>query len=194
MACHSMLCSSIILSVLIKSMQLWCLQNPACSFQSCCSPVFCIVFKITPVRILLGIIKRVIPLQLLQFDRSFFSILIISLSSHSSGIFSSFHIFFNRGYSISTVISGQLLVLLDSYHLDQLRSHFLTVSGLAVFQFFRRVQVYFGFIFIFNIIVFNISHFLLTFCFIILLVEHFGKMFFAICSIVLLVLLRVFLI
>jgi hypothetical protein len=43
----------------------------------------------------------------LQFDMSpFFRILIISPSFHSSGIFSSFHIFCNRGYSISTVISG----------------------------------------------------------------------------------------
>jgi len=105
MACHSTLCSNIILRVFIKSMQLWCSWNPACSFHRCYSTVFCFLFKITLVRILLGILKRVIPLQLLQFDSSpFFGILIIS-PSHSSGIFS-FHIFFNRGYSISTVISG----------------------------------------------------------------------------------------
>jgi len=106
MACHSTLCSSIILKVFIKSMQLRCLRKPPCSFRRCCSTVYCILFKITLVRILLGILKRVIALQLLQFDRSpFFSILIIS-PFHSSGIFSSFHIFCNRGYCISTVISG----------------------------------------------------------------------------------------
>ena len=98
---------SIIRRVFIKSTQLRCLRNPACSFRRCCSTVFCILFKIILVRILLGMPKMVIPLQLLQFDRSpFFGILIISPSSHFSKIFSSFYIFFNRGYIISTVISG----------------------------------------------------------------------------------------
>ena len=90
----------------IKSTQLRCLRNPAYSFRRCCSTEFCILFKIILVRILLGILRKVTPLQLLQFDKSpFFSILIINLSFHSSGIFS-FHIFFSRGYSISAVISG----------------------------------------------------------------------------------------
>jgi len=106
MACHSTLCSSIVLRVFIKSTQLRCLQNPACSFRRCSSTLFCILFKMTLVKIFLGVLKRVIPFQLLQFDRfPFFGILIIS-PSHSSGIYSSFHIFSSRGYSISIVISG----------------------------------------------------------------------------------------
>ena len=40
---------------------------------------------------------------------TFFGILIINPSYHSSGIFSSFHIFSTRAYSISTVISGSAL-------------------------------------------------------------------------------------
>ena len=91
----------------MKSMQLRCLRNPACSFRRCCSTVFCILFKMTLVRILHGMFRRVICLQLLQFDKSpFFGILIINPSSQCSGIFSSFHIFSSRGYSISIVISG----------------------------------------------------------------------------------------
>ena len=110
MACHSTFCSRIILKVFIKSTKLQCLRNPACSFRRCCSTVFCILFKTTLVRILLRILRRVTPLQLLQFDKSpLFGILIINPSSQSSGIFSSFHIFSSRGYSISTVtVTGSI--------------------------------------------------------------------------------------
>jgi len=91
MACHSILCSRIILKVLIKLTQLRCLRNPAYSFGRCFSAVFCILFKMIQVRILLGILRRVTPIQLLQFDKyplsPFFGILIINLSSQSSGIF-----------------------------------------------------------------------------------------------------------
>jgi len=72
MACHYILCSRIILKVLIKSTQLRCLRNPACSFRRCCSTVFCILFKMILVRILLGILRRGTPLQLLQFAKSTF--------------------------------------------------------------------------------------------------------------------------
>jgi hypothetical protein len=70
MACHSTLCSRIILKVFTKSMQLQCLRNLACSFLRYCTTVFCILFKKILVRILLGILRRVTPLQLLQFDQS----------------------------------------------------------------------------------------------------------------------------
>jgi len=107
MACHSILCSRNTLQVFIKSTQLRCLRNPACSFRRCYSTVFCILFRMILVRILLGILRRVTPLQLLQYDKSpFFGILIINPSSQSSGIFSSFHIFSSRRYSISALISG----------------------------------------------------------------------------------------
>ena len=106
MACHYILCSRIILKVFIKSMQIRCLRNPACFFRRCCSTVFCILFRMILVKILLGILRSVTPLQLLQFYKSpFFGILIINPSPQSSGIFS-FHIFPSRGYSISAVISG----------------------------------------------------------------------------------------
>jgi len=39
-ACHSLLCSRIILKVFIKSRQLRCLRNPFCSSRRCCSTVF----------------------------------------------------------------------------------------------------------------------------------------------------------
>jgi len=179
MACSSTLCTVIILKVFIKSTQLRCLRNPACSFLRICSTASCILFKMTLVRIFLGVLKRVIPLQLLKFARSpFFGILITNPSSHSSTIFSYFHIFSSRGYSISTVISGSTLSI----------SGFI-LSRPTAFPFFsRRVQVYFSLIFIFIFIIiiiiiiiiifFYISHFLLTSCFIIIFVEYFGKMFF----------------
>jgi len=56
MACHSILCSRIILKVFSKSTQLQCLQNPACFLWRYCSTVFCILFKMFLVRILLGIL------------------------------------------------------------------------------------------------------------------------------------------
>jgi hypothetical protein len=72
----------------------------------------------------------------LQFVKSpFFGILITNPSSHSSGIFSSFHIFSSRGYSTSTVFSGSTLSTSNSLLLDLLPSFFLIVSRLAVFQF-----------------------------------------------------------
>jgi hypothetical protein len=182
--------------VFIKSVLLRCLRNPACSFRRCCSTVFCILFKITLVRILLGILKRVIPLRLLQFDRSpVFGILIISPSSHSSGIFSSFHIFCNRGYGISTFISESTFNT-SGFILSRPANFpfFNCVRANCISVFFRRVQVYFGLIFIFTIIIFNISHFLLYFCFIVILVEYFRKNVLAISSVVLLLFLRAILI
>jgi len=107
MACHSILCSRIILKVFIKSTLRRCLRNPACSCRRYCAIVLCVLFRVILVRILLRILRRVTPLQLLQFVKShFFGILIINPSSQSSGISSSFQIFSNRGYSISAVISG----------------------------------------------------------------------------------------
>ena len=107
MACHSILCSRIILKVFIQSTQIRCLGNPTCSFRRCCSSVLCILFKIILVKILLGILRRVTPLHLLQFYKSpFFGIFVITPSSQFSGIFFSFHIFSSIGYSICTVISG----------------------------------------------------------------------------------------
>ena len=130
MACHSILCSRIIL----KSTHLRCLRNPACYFRRCCSTefVFCIL-----VRILLGVLRRVTPLQLLQFDKSaFFGILIINPSSQSSGIFSFSHIFSSRGYSISAVISGSTFSTSGYiYNLNLLLFHSLAVTRLTVFQF-----------------------------------------------------------
>ena len=91
----------------IKSTQLRCLRNPACSLRRCCCTVICVLFKMILVRILLGILRRVTPLQLLHFYNSpFFGIFVINPSSQSSGIFYSFHIFSSTGYSISAVISG----------------------------------------------------------------------------------------
>ena len=120
----------------IKSTQLRCLRNPACSFQRVCSTVFCILFKMILVRTLLGIFRRVTPLQLLQFDKSpFFGILIINPSSQSSGIFSNFHIFSSRGYRISAVISGSSFSTSDIYYLNLLIFHSLTFTWVTVFQF-----------------------------------------------------------
>ena len=171
----------------IKSTQLRCLRNPACSFRRCCSAVFCILFKMILVRILFGILRRVTPLQLLQFGKSpSFGILIINPSSQSSGIFSSLHIFSSRGYSIFAVISGSTF-----------RTSGYILSKPAAFPFFNcdkakcisvfvggslRVQIYFSFIFIFT----NFFFFFFFFFAVIIFVKYFGKMSF--------VLLRAFLI
>ena len=112
MACHFKTFLKLSFKVFIKSTQLRCLRNPACSFLRCCFTVFCILFKMILVRILLGILRRVTHLQLFQFDKSpFFSILIINPSSQSSGIFSSFHIFPVEDTEFLQLFQGQVLVL-----------------------------------------------------------------------------------
>ena len=69
-------------------------------------------------------------IQLLHYDMSlFFGILIIIPSSHSSGIFSSFHIFFNRGFSSSTAISG-----------SKFSTSGFILSGTAAFPFSNYVR------------------------------------------------------
>ena len=119
-----------------------------------------------------------ISLQLAQFNTSpFFGIVIISLS-HSSGIFTSFYIFLNRGYSISTVISGSTFstsgFILSRPDAFPFSSNF-RASYISVFVGGSKfTSVSFSFSLVLS---FNISHFLLAFCFLIILVEYFGKLF-----------------
>ncbi|OCU01832.1 hypothetical protein XELAEV_18007610mg [Xenopus laevis] len=77
---------------------------------------FFTLFNIILANILFGILRRVIPLQLLHFVRSpFFGILTIIPSFHSVGKFSSVHIFTKIGCNKSVVsisafkISGAIL-------------------------------------------------------------------------------------
>jgi len=172
MAFHSILCYRIILKVFIKSTQLRCLRNPACSIRRCCSTVFCILFKMILVRILFGILRRVTPLQLLQFDKSpSFGILIINPSSQSSGIFFSLYIFSSRGYSISAVISGSTFGT-SGYIL----------SKPAAFPFFNCDKANCISVFVgrskFTSVSFSLFYFLLTSYNIIIFVKYFRKMFF----------------
>ena len=67
-ACQARICSRIILKMFIKSTHLRCLRNPAYFFRSCCSTVFCILFKMILVRILYGIFRRVTPLQVITIS------------------------------------------------------------------------------------------------------------------------------
>ncbi|OCT68337.1 hypothetical protein XELAEV_18039636mg [Xenopus laevis] len=67
---------------------------------------FFTLFNIILDNILFGILRRVIPLQLLHFVRSpFFGILTIIPSFHSAGKFSSVHIFNKIGCNKSVVVS-----------------------------------------------------------------------------------------
>ena len=99
-------------------------------------PLYFVLFKIILARILLGILTRVIPLQLLQFDKSlFFGILRINHSSQPSGIFSSFHIFSSRGHSISAVISGSSFSTSGYTRILSKPTAFPFFNLLTVFQF-----------------------------------------------------------
>ena len=115
--CHSIVCSTIFLRVAIWSTQERSCLNPACSSLKVLSTSVFILCNMTLHIILLGIDKSVIPLQLLQRDRSpFFGSYTRSPFRQSSGICSSFHILLIRWWralvdilSIALITSGGIL-------------------------------------------------------------------------------------
>ena len=91
--CHSILCSTIILSVAIWSVQLRPARNPACSSLNFLSNAALTRSKITLQNTLLAMFSSMIPRQFLQWLRSpFVGSLINRPFFYSSGTFSSFHI------------------------------------------------------------------------------------------------------
>ena len=109
--CHSILCSTIIRSVAIWSVQLRPARKPACSSVSFSSSAVLMRYRITLQNTLLSMFSNMMPRQFLQQLRSpFLGSLISRPFLHSSGVFCSLQILLQRFRRTSSDVSPPALI------------------------------------------------------------------------------------